>query len=78
MWESHPIWPSVSGNIKNDLVEGSTQRYGVHTLVWYETHDTMESAIMWEKALKVWKRVWKLALIEKTNPGWQDLYEELA
>ena len=63
---------------KNDLAAGFTKRYQVHTLVWYEAHDTMESAIMREKALKVWKRVWKLALIEKTNPGWQDLYEELA
>ena len=63
---------------KNDREEGFTDRYGVHTLVWYEAHDTMESAIVREKALKVWKRVWKLELIEETNPGWHDLYGELA
>ncbi len=63
---------------KNDRVEGFTDRYGVHILVWYEAHDTMENAIVREKALKVWKRVWKLELIEETNPGWHDLYGELA
>jgi putative endonuclease len=62
---------------KSDLVEGFTERYGVHTLVWYETHSTMESAIAREKAIKEWKRAWKMALIEKSNPEWRDLYEEL-
>ena len=63
---------------KSDLVEGFTKRYGVHTLVWYEVHDTMESAIVREKAIKEWKRSWKLGLIEKVNAQWRDLYEELA
>ena len=63
---------------KNDLVGGFTKRYGVHMLAWYERHETMESAIYREKALKEWKRVWKLALIEKGNPAWRDLYEDLA
>jgi len=63
---------------KNDLTEGFTRSYAVHTLVWYEPHDTMESAIIREKALKNWKRAWKKALIWKTNPDWRDLYEELA
>ena len=63
---------------KNDLVEGFTKRYGVHTLVWYEIHETMESAIVREKAIKEWRRAWKLDLIEKRNPAWRDLYEELA
>jgi putative endonuclease len=49
----------------------------VHTLVWYEVHATMESAITREKAIKEWKRAWKIALIEKSNPEWRDLYEEL-
>ena len=62
---------------KGDLSEGFTKRYGVHTLVWYEGHDTMESAIAREKAIKGWKRAWKMALIEKSNPPWHDLYEEL-
>ncbi len=62
---------------KSDLAEGFTQRYGVHTLVWYEAHDTMVSAIAREKAIKGWKRAWKTALIEKSNPHWRDMYEEL-
>ena len=63
---------------KNDLVAGFTKRYGVHTLVWYEGHETMESAIGREKAIKEWKRAWKLELIEKHNPAWLDLYGALA
>ena len=59
---------------KNNMVEGFTQRYGVHLLVWYELHASMEAAIQREKRLKGWKRAWKLELIESTNPGWQDLY----
>ena len=62
---------------KNDLVPGFTKRYGVHLLVWYEAHSTMESAIMREKTIKGWKRAWKIGLIEDSNPQWRDLYEEL-
>jgi len=62
---------------KNDLVKGFTQKYRVHTLVWYEVHATMESAIGREKAIKEWKRVWKIELIEALNPEWRDLYEEI-
>ncbi|TQM10552.1 putative endonuclease [Pseudoxanthomonas sp. 3HH-4] len=63
---------------KNDQVYGFTRRYRVHTLVWYEAHETMESAIAREKALKQWKRGWKIKLIEDTNPYWHDLYGEIA
>ena len=62
---------------KQDFGDGFTARYGIHTLVWYEQHETMESAITREKALKAWKRAWKLELIEASNPGWRDLYAEL-
>lgn len=62
---------------KNHVVEGFTKKYGVDRLVWYELHQTMESAIGREKAIKEWKRAWKLALIEKTNTEWDDLYEGL-
>ena len=62
---------------KNNIVEGFTKRYDVHQLVWYEIHESMESAIEREKRLKEWKRKWKLALIEKINPGWQDLYNTI-
>ncbi len=61
---------------KNDLVEGFTNRYGVHRLVWYEVHETMESAIAREKMLKRWKRAWKIRLIKEVNPEWSDLYDE--
>jgi len=62
---------------KNNLAEGFTRRYGVHRLVRYELHENMESAIQREKRLKEWKRVWKLELIERTNPDWQDLYDKI-
>ncbi len=62
---------------KYDVVEGYTKKYKVHTLVWYEMHVTMDAAIRAEKALKEWKRSWKLELIEEKNPEWKDLYEEL-
>ena len=62
---------------KNDQVAGFTKRYGVHTLVWYEVHESMASAISREKAIKEWKRAWKLELIEKNNPTWRDLYVDI-
>lgn len=62
---------------KQDSVEGFTKCYGVHILVWYELHQTMESAIVREKRLKEWKRRWKLELIEQGNPEWHDLYSNL-
>jgi putative endonuclease len=62
---------------KNDQVEGFSNKYKVHQLVWYEQHVDMKSAIEREKALKKWKRGWKLALIEQENPKWRDLYESL-
>jgi putative endonuclease len=62
---------------KNDLVEGFTKKYRVHTLVWYEVHETMEAGIAREKQLKGWRRQWKLELIEKMNPDWRDLYADI-
>jgi len=62
---------------KSDVVKGFTERYGVQVLVWFEQHDTMESAIAREKAIKEWKRRWKLGLIERQNPEWRDLYPEI-
>lgn len=59
---------------KNDVVEGFSKRHGVHDLVWYELHDTMESAILREKQLKKWNRAWKIRMIEEANPYWNDLY----
>ncbi len=62
---------------RNDLVEGFTQRYKVHTLVWYEQHENMESAILREKEVKKWQRHAKITLIEKSNPAWRDLWGDL-
>ncbi|MDP2433492.1 MAG: GIY-YIG nuclease family protein [Pseudomonadota bacterium] len=62
---------------KQNAVEGFTKKYAVHMLVWFEMHEDMYSAITREKALKEWKRAWKLELIERSNPIWKDLYEEL-
>ncbi|MDD4091956.1 MAG: GIY-YIG nuclease family protein [Smithellaceae bacterium] len=62
---------------KNNLVAGFTKRHRVHTLVWYELHADMISAIEREKNIKEWKREWKLNLIEKNNPDWRDLYDEI-
>lgn len=62
---------------KNNVVEGFTSAYDVHMLVWYEVHESMESAIRREKALKEWNRGWKLRLIESVNPEWNDLYPAL-
>ncbi|SRR3990167_6604219 len=62
---------------KESLADGFTKKYGVKILVWYEQHETMESAISKEKAMKKWLRKWKLATIEKTNPDWHDLWPEI-
>jgi len=63
---------------KQDLVEGFTKKYGVKSLVWFEQTESIESAIVREKQIKKWNRDWKVELIEKTNPQWRDLYEEIA
>lgn len=62
---------------KNNVHDGFTKHYGVHRLVWYEPHETMISAIAREKAIKEWKRSWKIQLIESMNPEWKDPYENL-
>jgi len=63
---------------KQGLAEGFTKQYGLKTLVWYEQHDTAESAITREKQIKKWERKWKVGLIEAVNPYWNDLYDDVA
>ncbi|MGH6950600.1 MAG: GIY-YIG nuclease family protein [Vitreimonas sp.] len=58
-------------------VPGFTQKYGCKLLVWYEQHDTMLEAIKYEKRIKRWRRAWKLALIERANPTWRDIFPDL-
>jgi len=60
---------------RQGLTGGFTKRYGVHRLVFAESHDTAVAAIQREKNLKHWPRHWKLQLIERDNPDWDDLFE---
>ena len=62
---------------KNHLVKGFTQQYKLDKLVWYEETSDVLTAIAREKQLKNWKRQWKIDLIEKQNPKWQDLYSDI-
>jgi putative endonuclease len=62
---------------RNDVVDGFTEQYGVHHLVFAEFHDTMEEAIRREKRVKKWRRAWKIRLIEEGNPEWRDLYDQI-
>jgi len=63
---------------RESLVQGFTSRYGLKMLVYYEVFDSISLAIQRETSLKRWPRRWKLALIEKGNPQWRDLAEEVA
>jgi putative endonuclease len=62
---------------RNGVADGFTRRYDVHDLVWFESTTSIEEAIRKEKQIKDWKRAWKIALIEKENPQWRDLYPEI-
>ena len=66
------VWQHREG-----VVEGFTKLHGVKTLVWYECGESIEAAIAREKQLKKWNRLWKIELIEKSNPDWRDLYDEI-
>jgi len=63
---------------RNKTVPGFTARYGVSRLVWYEVHEMLATARKRERQIKDWRRDWKIALIEKDNPHWIDLYSELS
>jgi putative endonuclease len=60
---------------RNGSGSAFTKKYGVKHLVWHETYDLVADAIQRETTLKHWLRKWKLELIEKSNPNWDDLYE---
>ena len=66
---SRRVWPH-----KTKVVSGFSAKYDVDRLVWYEAYERIEEAIWREKAVKKWRRDWKLRLIEEMNPDWQDLY----
>ena len=63
---------------KNNMVEGFTDKYNVKHLVYFEVHDSAESAITREKQIKKWRRKWKLRLIEEHNPQWEDLFSKIS
>ncbi len=69
--------PARAYQHRNGLTDGFTKRYACTLLVWYEAHDDIQEARHRELQLKKWKRAWKLDLIERSNPGWKDLYETL-
>lgn len=62
---------------KNSLVDGFTKQYNLKNLVYYEVYDEIEEAIKREKQLKNWHRKWKVELVNKQNPKWEDLYESI-
>ncbi|TDR89788.1 GIY-YIG nuclease family protein [Enterovirga rhinocerotis] len=62
---------------KTKELRGFTSKYDVKLLVWYDVFDTREAAFVRERQMKEWQRRWKLELIEKNNPDWEDLYETL-
>lgn len=62
---------------REHVVDGFTKKYEVSILVWYELHETMDSAILREKQLKKWNRQWKVRLIEESNPYWNDLWSKI-
>jgi putative endonuclease len=63
---------------KNKLVPGFTARYDVNRLVWFEGHESLQSARLRERQIKEWNRAWKIELIERDNPHWIDLYPTLS
>jgi len=62
---------------KNNLAEGFTKKYSIHILVYFEEYSDITEAILREKRLKVWKRSWKIDLINKENSKWRDLYQDI-
>lgn len=63
--------------VQASSVEGFTRKYRTHKLVDFEMHLEMGEAIQREKQLKKWNGTWKIELIEKDNPGWRDLWQDM-
>ncbi len=78
------LYTGVTSNLKKriyehkeGLAEGFSKTYHLKCLVWYEVHDDINEAILREKRIKKWERIWKLRMIEEMNPEWNDLYNTL-
>ena len=67
-----------SAEHRDGMIDGFTKRYGVKRLVWFEATPNIAAAIQREKTLKHWPRAWKISLIERHNPNWDDLFETIA
>ena len=79
------LYLGVTGNLpgrvylhRESILKGHTSRYRIFNLVYFEQHDTPYNAIQREKQMKKWRRAWKIELIEKFNPAWRDLFDEIA
>ena len=78
------LYIGVSNNLsarvwehKQNISEGFTKKYSLYSLVYFEQYTDIRLAIEREKQMKKWRRKWKLQLIEKVNPDWKDLYEDI-
>ncbi len=63
---------------RNGEIAGFAKKYGCKMLVYFEIHESIEQAISREKAMKEWKRAWKIRRVEEQNPAWRDLWEDIA
>lgn len=70
--------PQRATQHREGSIEGFSRKYGRKLLVWYEQHEELGVATAREKELKKWRRAWKLALIERTNPQWRDLNDDFS
>jgi putative endonuclease len=78
------IYTGITSNLKkrafehkNNIFKRFTEKYNVKKLVYFEIHDHIEIATLREKRIKKWKRSWKVEIIEKMNPEWKDLYDDI-
>ncbi len=79
-----PIYAGATNDLHNRVeqhrsgaVAAHTRKYAIHTLVWFEVHETLEAALTRERTIKRWRRAWKINLIEERNPEWLDISTEI-
>jgi len=63
---------------RNGVLDGFSKKYGCRRLVWFDAYDDLQEARACELRMKKWKRPWKVELIEKANPCWDDLFDSIA
>lgn len=62
---------------RNGVLEGFSKKYGCNRLVWFDAFDDLQEARGRELQMKKWKRAWKIELIQRTNPHWEDLFDSI-